>query len=158
MESIEVWMWVIAGLLATGLILIVALTMISSYVTSIEKSEAKNTFSTINSHLNQACASGRNYQESFMTSFPSIVRYFNQSGPNKLCFSFSDQEEEPYCNSLERCSIIMNPPSIDIGKPTSFFGFFQKALGSRQSYKFKAHILKTDYTTIELNLTAQYTE
>jgi hypothetical protein len=159
MESIEIWMWIIAGLLLGGLIFTGAYTFFSRYIAQQEKSQAYDSFEHLQLSIGNVCLGGSMDKFSGSFVFPySVEKIYvaDDSGVegkgSNLCIKVQDEDER--CLKIGICSASMK--TLDLSEKTSVFYMIQKALGKKMAANIEFSISKTSVRDIEINWTRKY--
>ncbi|MBN1502442.1 hypothetical protein JW930_02780 [Candidatus Woesearchaeota archaeon] len=149
-ESVEVWMWIIAGLIIGSLIFVAGYTLLSHWVHNNEVNQAQQSFSSLVSSLLNVCNLGVDRQEISPYIFPKVVNNitaYNESTDeygkgNSLCIAI--EGEGSYCENLKKleCNLPIFMDAIEIRERKTLFSVVQKALGKPQSAKIRFNITK----------------
>jgi hypothetical protein len=168
MESIEVWMWLIAGLVIGSLIFVSGYTLLSHWVSTNERTLAQKSFSSLKDSVLNVCSVGTDRQEIASFVFPRMVNNLSVANKsdstygwgNYLCMDTADAGE--YCEQLNKepnnCFIPMKMDTLSLVKKTSLFYVIQKALGEAKSAKIKFMITKSGRSNISINWTEDFLE
>ncbi|MBU0757462.1 MAG: hypothetical protein KKF44_05325 [Nanoarchaeota archaeon] len=151
-ESVEVWMWVIAGLIIGGLIFVSGYTLLSRWIHNNELNQAHESFSMLKSSILNVCSIGTERQEIEEFVFPRVVKNitisdvkFEEEGiGNNLCIMI---EGEPrYCEILDKepntCSNNVTMQTLSFEEEKNLFSQIQKVLGDKKSAKIRFTISK----------------
>ena len=157
MESVEVWMWIAAGVVIGGLIFIGSLKLLSNYTQNVEENQLQNNFNLLYSTIISVCTSGLGAREVKSFQFPYIANKiyvkdtegFEDFG-NFLCF---DTKERDYCQTINLCNLTMN--TIDIEDETSIFYSVQKFLGKKTVAQVKFNIAKVAFGAVNIDWTRE---
>jgi len=155
MESVEVWMWVIAGLIIAALILTGGFNMLIKFTKSTHVSTAQDNLILLKSNIDSVCIGGRNSQEIKSYILPYIVNNMSTepkttNALSKICLEIDT--EGRFCHEIETCNVSMN--LLDLTREDTLFYKVRKALGSGEATKIEFTIKKTgskriNITTIE---------
>ena len=154
MESVEVWMWLIAGIMLGGIIFVTAFIFLGHYTHNVEVSQAQDSFAMLKTTVDNACLGGMYNQEIDTFVFPYVLEKIYaqdeheiKGSGNELCIEI--QGELPYCEQTQICTV--NMKSVDIQREKSVFYLIQKAMGKRQPANIRFTVSKVNKT--ELNIT-----
>ncbi|MBW2971145.1 hypothetical protein KY320_03220 [Candidatus Woesearchaeota archaeon] len=153
MESVEVWMWLIAGILLASIIFVTAFSLIAKYTANMEVSQADDSFQILQTTINNVCQGGPENQEINSLVFPyRMQQLFVQDEHeikgtgNELCLEISGLPVR--CEQLARCSAQMN--SIDLEREISVFYLMDKALGKKAPAKIRFTVSKITADTVQI--------
>jgi hypothetical protein len=159
MESIEIWMWIIAGLLLGGLIFTGSYTFFSRYMAQQEKSQAYDSFERLKLSVGNVCLGGSMDRYSGQFVFPYSVEKISvaddlgaEGAGGNICIKVKDEDER--CLKIGLCTASMK--TLDLSEKTSVFYMIQKALGKKMAANIEFSISKTSVREIELNWTRKY--
>jgi len=159
MESVEIWMWIIAGLLLGGLIFSGAYTFFSRYMFQQEKNQAYDSFEQLHKSIGKVCLGGSMDRFTGSYIFPYSVEkiyVIDESGVegsgSNLCIKVQDEDE--HCLKTWLCPVSMK--TLEISEKTSIFYMIQKALGKKMAANIEFSIGKTSVREIEVNWTRKY--
>jgi len=152
MESVEVWMWVIAGLIISALILVGGFNMLIKFTQSNHVSTAQDNLILLKSNVDSVCIGGRNSQEIKSYIFPYIVNNITSVHStflkrSKLCMEID--KEGRFCHDIDTCNISM--PTLDLTREDTLFYKVRKALGSGEATKIEFTIKKTGSKRINIS-------
>jgi hypothetical protein len=157
MESIEVWMWVIAGVIIGGLMFTSVMSFMAKQFTQQEINQARESFTRLSSSLKVVCAGGSFSRDTDLYQFPYRVKKmfvqnntFEGEGRN-LCIDIENQDLD--CVELEQCTIKME--TLDLTQKTDLFYMIQKALGKSSVASIEFDINK-NYNQITINWSRRY--
>ncbi len=159
MESVEVWMWIIAGLIIGGIVFSGAYVFLSRYMAQQEVSQARESFNRLKYSVNTVCIGGSLDKEVDQYIFPYNVEkiyVIDEEGiegeGNQLCMRIKDEESS--CAKINLCTLKMS--TLDLGEKTSIFYLIQKALGKKMVANIEFSIEKHDVKNIDINWTRKY--
>ena len=159
METVEVWMWIIAGLLIGGIIFGTSYSLMSQHVKSQERLQAAESFNQLYELMNTVCLSGINALETRQIIFPySVERVYikDDNGMEEkgqiLCYKFKDSDA--VCKRLDLCSAKMS--SIGLTEKTSLFYMIQKALGSKYVANIEFKVEKSGLKDLNVTWKRRY--
>ena len=160
MESVEQWMWLVAGVIITAALIVSGYALISRYIRSSEISQAESSFSFLKSSSDSVCVGGINSQEVKSFIFPSLTEEIYvrdddyQIGNGRfMCINISG--EPPLCDELRLCSVEMQTVNLKDDSSNIFF-LIQKALGRKDAVKLRFIISKTDLDQLEISWHREY--
>ena len=161
MESIEVWMWIIAGMIMAGLVFMGGFSLLSKYIYNTEKETTNNNFEALYSSINSVCFGGTYTREFKSYTFPFTVKkiYVEDSagiemfGKN-LCFEY--REESPICMTVKNCNVDMN--SVYLEQKSGLFYHVQRSLGKKGAAKIHFNITKTKLGLVNVPWARELTE
>lgn len=143
MESVEVWMWVIAGLLVGVIVLASGFLFLSKYIESAQINQAEKSASALANVADTVCLAGKNTKQTRNFYFPYIVRQIylfdeekNIKGRGKSLF-IEFYNNKDFTIELE-CSSQMKTISLD--KESDFFYMIQDYLGENKVANVKFSI------------------
>lgn len=159
MESVEVWMWIIAGLLIGALIFTGAYSLLSRYMKHQEINQAHESFNRLKYSINTVCIGGLYTKDTQEFIFPySVERIFvrNNEGlegkGKQICIKMYNSETE--CSRIRLCNLSMS--TLDLGERTSIFYLIQKALGKKMVANIEFSVYKEEPTMVQINWTRKY--
>lgn len=145
MESVEVWMWVIAGLVIGIIVFTAGYSFITRYMINVEKGQAADALTMLSQKIQNTCQSSLYSRESKNIIFPHIVQRvyvrtkdMDEGMGDYVCIDV--QNELPECNEL-KCAVTMN--TINTASQTTTFYLIQKALGRSKASNIKFDISNT---------------
>ncbi len=154
MESVEVWMWVIAGLVLGGLVFVGGFKLMSSYVHSTEVAQAEKGINTLYTMVTNVCFGGRSAMEVRNIVFPPLVEKvyvkdkFGVEGFGKnLCYEL--EKEEEFCLDLKACNVTMD--TLRTKRKKGIFQAMQRFLGRKRFISVRFSLNKMDYSTVGIN-------
>jgi len=154
MESVEIWMWVIAGLLFTGILLAGAYKFMSNYTRNADVKTAQESFAKMTTMADRVCAGGISASEEREIIFPYIVKNISMSGTgefsDEICMTLGD--EKPSCYIFDYCNASLTPKSIDLTQKTDFFRMIQTAISGAPVASFRVKAKKVDYRNVTISL------
>ncbi len=152
MESVEVWMWLIAGLIIGSLIFVSGYTLLSHWIHNNEVNTALESFSLLKSSIQNVCSIGAERQEIESYVFPRIVHNITISDADYTMFEDGsalcmDMEGEPlHCDEMDRepntCRHPITMENITFESDKGLFATLQKALGENKAVKLRFTISK----------------
>ncbi|MBN2422366.1 hypothetical protein JXB41_04000 [Candidatus Woesearchaeota archaeon] len=150
MESVEVWMWLIAGLIIGSLIFVSGYTLLSNWIRNNEVNDAMNSYSLLKSSIINVCSLGIERQEIESYIFPRIVNNItieNETDYGEGHVFCIDISGEPlYCEEIDEepnsCKHIIIMDTVSFDNEKSLFSVVQKALGENKAVKLKFNINK----------------
>src|SRR3972149_2645280 len=103
MESIEQWMWFVAGILMTAIIVVSAFSLLSNHIKATEISQAKDSFSILAANVQEVCLQGKNFEMTKTLTFPNTVETIRaDSGETReLCMKIKEESES--CQEIGHC-------------------------------------------------------
>jgi hypothetical protein len=144
MESVETWMWLIAGIIIGSLMFVGGYKLLVKYVDNTEKSAVQDSFNMLSSTIASVCTGGSNNREVKSLAFPfSVDKIYvrDEEGlenyGKELCYDFTEKEN---CVSTGACSVTMN--TINLQQKTGVFYNIQKFLGRKDVAKIRFTIKK----------------
>lgn len=153
MESVEVWMWVIAGLILGGIVFVGGFKLLGNYVHSTEVSIAAESSTLLYTMVNNVCFGGRGEREVKSLVFPSMVERiyvedeFGVQGEGKLlCYDL--ENDEPTCLDLKACGITMD--TISMAEEKTIFSAVAKFLGKKNYQRFRFSVNKEDFDDVSV--------
>jgi len=154
MESVEVWMWIIAGLLISGLILVGGFNMISKYISSTQLTLAQDNLVLLKGNIENVCIGGRNSQEIKTYVLPYIVSNVSainstKTRPSKICLAIPGEGD--FCHDLRTCNTTMD--LLDISKKDSLYYKIRRALKGGEATNVEFTIKKVGRDKV--NITAK---
>ncbi|MEM3370520.1 MAG: hypothetical protein QW471_02390 [Candidatus Woesearchaeota archaeon] len=159
MESVEIWMWIVAGLLLGGLLFGGAYTFFSRYLAQQEKNQAFENFEDLELSVSRVCLGGsydkisKNYILPFSVEKLYVADEDGSEGSgNQLCLKL--KEEDAHCLSIKLCSASMQ--AIDLSERTGLFYLIQKALGKKMVANIRFTIYKMGPRDVVINWTREY--
>jgi len=152
MESVEVWMWIIAGLLISGLILVGGFNMISKYIASNQLTLAQDNLVLLKGNIENVCIGGRNSQEIKSYVLPYIVSNVSATNATKtrlseICLSIPG--EGKFCHDIRTCNTTMR--ALDMSKKDSFYFKIRRALKGGEATNVEFTIKKTGRDRINIS-------
>jgi hypothetical protein len=153
MESVEVWMWLVAGVILGGIIFVSAFVFIGNYTSNMEYNQAQDSYNLLKDTINKVCQGGPYSQEVVSYVFPRVVNLVYSEDDNGIKGSGSNlcihvQKDAPHCQKLQSCSITMQ--SINLQQKQSVLYFVQKALGKKKPTKIKFTVAKVGKSDINI--------
>ena len=131
-ESVEVWMWIIAGMVIGAIIFGSGYTMLAKCIRGNEVKLAQENYSLLRSSVVNVCALGFQRQEVKRFIFPTIVNNISvqnksteETGSgNLLCISIENEGE--FCDKINEdpynCHNTINMKTIDFKSEKNLFG------------------------------------
>lgn len=165
-ESVEVWMWLIAGLVIGSLIFLSGYTLLSQWIKSNEINQVHRSYDSLKASIINTCAIGTDMQEIKSYVFPKRVNnitILNESNDalgygTSLCMDVS--EEGLYCERLDKkpnsCYVPLFMKNISFDRKDSLFYIVQKALGKAKASKIEFTITKYGRSNITINWSEVY--
>lgn len=148
MESLEIWMWLVAGFVALAIIIPVFFNLINASIKNQEVNNALESLDRLSLQIKSACDSGFFSQTSLTLDFPislgSIYTVKNINGNNsEICLNFTGDKNNPYCNEIMNCIVSSNKiyPETDSRAYYLYSKLFHKPI----SYDYTFNITKRDY-------------
>ncbi|MBI4439200.1 hypothetical protein HY640_04670 [Candidatus Woesearchaeota archaeon] len=158
MESVEVWMWVIAGVMIAGLILVGSYQFLSKYFYNADFESSRSELDRLVLSLNHVCSSGLGSKESLRLKLSDKVsRVFvrNSEGVEGsgrfVCMGFGS---EGYCSEVRVCEASMR--GIELEQKSSVLDFVYRTFGSRKSADFDFAIKKSELRKLSLEWQRAY--
>ena len=153
MESVEVWMWAIAGLIIAGIVFIGGFKLIQNYVDNVEESQLSNSFNLLYSSATNVCYGGSNSREVKNLKFPYITKKiyaqdkagFEEYG-TELCYITKDAKN---CADIELCNLSMSTLNLD--EDTGVLYNIQKFLGKKRVAQIKFDIERVSYGEVKID-------
>ena len=146
-EYVEVWMWIIAGLLISSIIFVTGFSLLSSWIYNKEVNQASKSFSLVKSTILNVCQVGIDRQEVERYVFPRIVDNLTISNSdfslfgegNMLCMKL---EKEPIsCDKLDKepnsCGLTVFMDMMSLEEEDGIFAIIQKATGEKNAAKIR---------------------
>ncbi|MFH1398713.1 MAG: hypothetical protein ABIG95_01220 [Candidatus Woesearchaeota archaeon] len=147
MESVEVWMWLIAGVILGGIIFTSAFVFLTKNAYSMEVRQADESFDSLKSAIDLACMGGQFHQDIATYVFPTMTNkvYIRDQNNIKgegdyLCIQVAS--EQPRCEQFAVCTAKMQ--TVDMQQKTGAFYFIQKTMGRTQPTKLRFTISKAE--------------
>ena len=154
MESVEVWMWVIAGMVLGGIVFVGGFKLLGNYVHSTELSQAKESMNLLYGMTNNVCFGGRGEREVKSLVFPALVQriwvqddYAVEGKGKFLCYLLKD--DGPACLDLKACDVEMD--SISLVEKKSVFSAISKFLGKKKYHRFRFSVNKLDFDNVAID-------
>ncbi len=159
METVEVWMWIIAGLLIGAIIFGTAYSLMAHHMKSQEKLQAAEGFNQLYELMNTVCLSGIDAMETRQIIFPYSVERIYIKGNNDLeeegktlCYKFKDSDEA--CKELKLCNAKMR--TISLTEKTNLFYMVQKALGAKSVANIEFKVEKSGIKDLNVTWKRKY--
>jgi len=154
MESVEVWMWIIAGLLISGLILVGGFNMISKYIASTQLTLAQDNLVLLKGNIENVCIGGRNSQEIKSYVIPYIVSNISSdvstaTKPSRVCMAVPGEGE--FCHEIRTCNTTLE--FFDLSRKDTLFYKIRRALKGGEATNVEFTIKKLGRARV--NITAQ---
>jgi hypothetical protein len=144
MESVETWMWIIAGIIIGSLVFVGGYKMLVKYVEHTEESTVQDSFNLMSTTMKSVCSGGSNNREVKSLVFPfSVSKIYvrDEDGlenyGKELCYDFTEKEN---CIVPSTCAITMN--TINLQQKTGVFYNVQKFLGRKDVAKIRLTVIK----------------
>src|SRR3989344_5491685 len=119
MESVEVWMWVIAGLLVGALVFASGSALMSRYLNSQEIGTARSNFGWLTTTAEKMCRAGTFSQETRELILPQVTERITVEDDDKIegagkniCI-YIRNIDSPQCYKVETCTLKMNSFILD---------------------------------------------
>ncbi|MBT4350954.1 hypothetical protein HOD20_00360 [archaeon] len=151
-ESVEVWMWVIAGLIIGTIVFGGSYMLFSHWIENNELKETKVNFELLTQSIVKTCNQGTDKLEISRFVFPPIVKNItiknketNEEGIGfLLCIQF---ENEELCKEIDSekygCDLPVIMQSINMGEKKGLFYVIQKAMKKSKAKNVDFEISKT---------------
>ena len=160
MESVEVWMWVVAGLVIGSIVFSGGYIFLADYLQSSQINQAQKNFNSLVNSINFICSSGTGATDSKDIVFPFFVdKIFvrdettNIEGNGRqVCIQLKNKG--PECVSIDICKVNMG--TIKVEEKTSIFNYIQEGLGKRNVADIKFNIQKESADNIKVEWKRQY--
>ena len=154
MESVEVWMWTIAGLIFAGILITGSFKFLTYYTHNMDVKQAQESFNKLTQMTERVCGAGLGSAEAREIILPYVIANLSTTAregvyADRICMTL--QDEKPSCYDFTYCNATMKP--IDLTSSTSFFKLLQKAVSGPQVGAFKVRVEKTDYRNITISWT-----
>ncbi|MBN1386328.1 hypothetical protein JW968_05140 [Candidatus Woesearchaeota archaeon] len=153
MESVEVWMWTIAGLVIGIIVLTSAYVLLSKYTHNVEVNAVVENFQLVKASAENVCRGGRNAMETKVYTFPYIVNNIttknssNQVGEGRtFCITIKDEGE--ICEEFSLCNATM--PVLDLTRKDSLFYLIQKAVGRGKKATVEFKVQKVGIQDVDI--------
>ncbi|MBD3203367.1 hypothetical protein GF327_03675 [Candidatus Woesearchaeota archaeon] len=161
-ESVEQWMWIIAGLAIATLIIIGGYSIISQLVADKQLKETMDTFNNLKNRIQDLCYRNKKSQEIHYMKISDIVKEISvrnsttmrTGNGTMLCIEIEDKNRE--CQQLKNCVYDLVP--IRFQKQQNIFSTIQKALGSSRSAKIAVLITKGTFDKVFVTWTEVFSE
>ncbi len=144
MESVETWMWIIAGIIIGSLVFVGGYRMLAKYVEHTEKSAIQDSFNGLSTTMKSVCSGGSYNREVKSLTFPfSVSKIYvrDEDGlenyGKELCYDFTEKEN---CVQPSACFVTMN--TINLQQKTVVFYNIQKFLGRKDAARIRFTIRK----------------
>jgi hypothetical protein len=155
MESVEVWMWMIAGLILGGLVMVGSYELLSYYTYHTEVNQAQSEFTKLTTTIDRVCLSGIGTSDVNEYVYPYSVANItveNETGYNKeICISM--KKDIPYCYKIRTCMVNVSQGNIHFNDTKGFFYLVQKMQGKAKAGKFRIGVYKTGFGNVTMNWT-----
>ncbi|MGB9748615.1 MAG: hypothetical protein ACP5OZ_04635 [Candidatus Woesearchaeota archaeon] len=159
METVEVWMWLVAGLLVGSMIFITAYTLMGKHIRSQEILQAKENFAMLKQIIETTCLSGIEASETKQLIFPyrtEKIYVVDEQGVEekgkKLCIKI--ENEADYCEEIKLCEVKMG--SIIVPEKTNLFYLVQNAIGKKNVANIEFNVKKTGLNFITVTWKRKY--
>lgn len=148
MESLEIWMWVVAGFVALAIIIPVFFNLITASIKNQEANNALESLDRLSQQIKSACNSGFFSQTQMTLSFPFSLRSLytvnNINGnDSEICINFIDNKNNPYCNEIRDCIVSFDKINPEIDSRAYFL--YSKLFNKQISYYYTFNITKRNY-------------
>ncbi|MBN1157268.1 hypothetical protein JXA85_06615 [Candidatus Woesearchaeota archaeon] len=144
MESVETWMWIIAGILIGSLVFVGGYKMLVKYVEHTEISTVQDSFNKMSTMMKSVCSGGSYNREVKSLAFPfSVSKIYvrDEDGlenyGRELCYDFTEKEN---CVVPSTCFVTMN--TINLQQKTGIFYNVQKFLGKKDVARIRITVTK----------------
>ena len=148
LESMEVWMWLIAGLILGGLIFSGGFYLLANWIHNKEVNLASDSYYMLKSSILNVCRIGLERQETEKYVFPRIVKNITISNGTDygqghiLCMDIKD--EKLNCEDLgDECSYLIYMDSVSFENKESLFYVIKKATGQSQAVRLRFRLDKS---------------
>ncbi len=159
METVEVWMWIVAGILIGSIIFATAYSLMANHVKKQELLQASQGYNQLYELINTVCLSGIDAMETQRIIFPYIVERIwieDETGKEeegkRLCYKIKDKNE--FCQELKLCSAKMR--TISFTEKTNLFYLIQKALGKKEVANIEFKVQKSGLNSINITWKRRY--
>jgi hypothetical protein len=169
MRGISGWFWVIGGLLAAALFMVIAFQFLGSLSDQTLKQNAITTYGNTASWIKTVCYSERDYTITKKVTIPQVVVAIYSADSEKkppvkvdqkiiegtmsngtyFCMQFEPvNDEEPRCQKID-CAVNMTyigslPENMDV------FAMVTKIFGGRPNFTYSLKIIKTTHDTVTI--------
>ncbi|NIA04284.1 MAG: hypothetical protein GWP09_02950 [Nitrospiraceae bacterium] len=147
METVEVWMWIIAGMVIASFILASSFTIVGKHLHNEEIMDCSTKFESLYNLLGTTCVGGEGSVQSEQIVIPFAMQKLyvkNESNVegygNILCYKV--EGKLPFCKKLSYCKINMS--TISLGEKTGLFSMISKTLGSN-------HVATIEFTVSKVS-------
>ncbi len=113
METVEVWMWIIAGLLITSMILASSFSLVGRHLRSQARLDCADQFTKLYNMIGTQCIGGVGSSETKEFIIPFLMQKIyvkNESNAEGygdiLCYKIDN--ELPFCRKIKGCDVTMN--------------------------------------------------
>ncbi|MBU0758216.1 MAG: hypothetical protein KKF44_09165 [Nanoarchaeota archaeon] len=147
MESVEVWMWIIAGLIIGSLIFVAGFSLLTRWIHNSEANKALESFSSLKSSILAVGSSyGESDEEITLLVFPGLVENITIENKGKtrtepkdlLCIKMKSNPKS--CEEIEDSNYFMHP--LQLYSQKSLFYLSEKARGKTPSSQITFKIFK----------------
>ncbi|MFH0876110.1 MAG: hypothetical protein V1859_09310 [archaeon] len=157
-ESVEVWMWLVAGLVIGGLIFVSGYTLLSQWFHTKDIDKAMQNYAQLRDSLVTVCKVGSEHQEIKRFEFPRIVTNISIIDKPKnligqgstLCMEI--EGEDILCTQIDKepytCKLPLIMKTFDTQKKKGLFAMIDRALGDSQVSKIEFSISKNELNLI----------
>ena len=158
MESVEVWMWLIAGIMVGSMIFVGAYQMIANYTRNLELKDAQDSFSMLRTSMDIVCNQAVGSTEAKDYLLPLTVEKLyvtdnelTEGVGSKICLDVKGANA--YCAKL-LCRTTMS--TLATSQKDSIFYFIQKALGQKKPIAARFLVSKSGLSTVNASWTMSY--
>ncbi len=161
METVEIWMWTIAGLIITSFILATAFSLVGKHIRSENILSCDRQFSKLYNTLQISCVGGEGSSQTENAIFPNIMEtVYVKDSHNKLgrgnLICYKVRGEKTKCEKVEACNLTMEPLNFHFNN--GLFSSLSRIFGRGDTYNVKFVISKINFTDIYINWTRTYLE
>src|SRR3989344_7955876 len=154
MESVEVWMWVIAGLLIGSIMFVAGSSLLARYLHSQDIGLARSNFNQLSETTKKVCRLGIYSEETMTLRFSSaaskvavVDKDLIEGEGSELCLWIKNQEGAQ-CEKVDTCITKMN--SVVFEGDQSPQNILQRLIGSKQTSILTFKITKTGFDTMQI--------
>ena len=141
MESVEIWLWIIAGLFIVGIIIVSGFKIINTYLTTELNNIIEEDLNRITNSIDKLCVSPKYSRETLEIRIPDTIRLMYISDGetdgkgNIFCFEFNNKK---YCKKTD-CTASMDTYQKQINK-----NWFNAIIRKKKFIPFKIKLEKKE--------------
>ncbi|MEK6968595.1 MAG: hypothetical protein AABX51_08270 [Nanoarchaeota archaeon] len=154
MESVEVWMWVIAGLLIGSIMFVAGSSLLARYLNSQDIGIARSNFNQIAEISKKICRLGIYSEETMTLRIPSVAskiavvdKDLIEGQGNDICLWIRNQAGSQ-CEKIDTCETKMN--SVVFEADQTPFYMIQRLTGAKQPAVITFKITKTGFDAVQI--------